>query len=243
MRVPLLLCALLACLPARAGLFADEESRKQVKQLETRIVKLEENDKLHTQNIFDLQSQLEQMSNELRKLRGENEDLRHSLEDAEKRQKDFYVDLDNRLRRFESSGTQPGAAAVPAAPIDPVAENHDYDAAYALLKGNKHQASVTAFQDFLKKYPDSTLAPNAYFWMGVAYYGVKDYKNAVNSYLAAADKFPASTKAPSALLGAAICYQEMNDKTAAKKTLQKLIKNYPDNEIIPRAKSRLEKLK
>jgi tol-pal system protein YbgF len=247
LRAPLLLCGWLVCMSAHAGLFSDEESRKQIKQLEERIAKLEETNKQLTQNMLDLQMQTEALSGDLRKLQGQNEELQHSLQDAEKRQKDFYVDLDSRLRRFETGGeAQPGQPAIggaTAAPADPVAEGRDYDAAYGLFKANKQQASIVAFQDFLKKYPGSTQAPNAYFWMGVAYYALKDYKNAVNSYLTAANKYPDSPRAPNALLGAAICYQDINDNAAAKKTLQQLIKNYPDSEMVPRAKKRLAQLK
>jgi tol-pal system protein YbgF len=246
LRVPLLICGLLICLPARAGLFSDNTARDQIKQLETRIAQLEESDKQRTQTMLDLQTQVDALTADLRKLRGENEELAHDLQDAEKRQKDFYVDLDTRLRRFEtgqSPAGQPAAAGGVAAPIDPVAENRDYDAAYGLFKSNKPLPSITAFQDFLKKYSGSTLAPNAYYWMGVAYYSLKDYKNAVNSYLTSASKYPSSPKAPSALMGAAICYQSLNDKASAKKTLRQLIKNYPDSNLVPRAKKHLARLK
>ncbi len=248
LRAFLLLCGLLVCLPASAGLFSDEDARKQIKQLEARISKLEEADKQRAQTLLDMQLQLEALNTALRDMRGQNEELVHNLQDAEKRQKDFYVDLDSRLRRFEAAGTaaasQPAAAPTVQAPVvDPVAENRDYEAAYALFKGNKQQGSITSFQEFLKKYPNSTLAPSAYFWMAVAYYGLKDYKNAVNSYLTVASKYPTSPRAPSALMGAAICYQSLNDKASAKKTLQQLIKNYPDSELVPRAKKHLSQLK
>jgi len=242
---------------AHASLFVDEETRKQLKELEGRASLLEDSAKQRTQALIDLQTQIQVLSDQVRKLQGQNEELQHNLQDAEKRQKDFYIDLDSRLRRFEAAGIQPaasasgvaGAAAVAApgtgapVPIDPVAENRDYDAAYSLYQTNKHQASITAFQNFLNKYPGSTLAPNAYYWMGVAYFALKDYKNAVNSYLTAASKYPASEKAPSALLGAAICYQQMADVDTAKKTLKQIITTYPDTPIAQRAKKRLESLK
>lgn len=247
LRAFLLLCGLLVCLPASAGLFSDEDARKQIKQLEARISKLEEADKQRAQTLLDMQLQLETLNTALRELRGQNEELVHNLQDAEKRQKDFYVDLDSRLRRFEAAGaaaSQPAAAPTTQVPVvDPVAENRDYEAAYALFKGNKQQASITSFQEFLKKYPDSTLAPSAYFWMAVSYYSLKDYKNAVNSYLTVASKYPTSPRAPNALMGAAISYQSLNDIAAAKKALQQLIKNYPDSELVPRAKKHLSQLK
>jgi tol-pal system protein YbgF len=246
LRAFLLICGLFICVPAKAGLFSDDEARKQIKQLEARIAQLEANDSQRTQTMLDLQTQIDTLTADLRKLRGENEELVHDLQDAEKRQKDFYVDLDTRLRRIESgavAASQPAAAGSIAAPIDPVAENRDYDAAYGLFKSNKPLPAINAFQDFLKKYPGSTLAPNAYYWMGVAYYALKDYKNAVNSYLTSASKYPNNPKAPSALMGAAICYQSLNDKASAKKTLRQLIKKYPDSNLVPRAKKHLARLK
>jgi tol-pal system protein YbgF len=246
LRALLLLAACAIYGQAHAGLFSDEETRKQVKELEARISLMEDAAKQRTQVMLEMQTQLEAMGEQVRKLQGQNEELLHNIQDAEKRQKDFYIDLDSRLRRFEAGSVQSapsGSADTAVAPIDPVAENKDYDAAYGLYKANKQQMSIAAFQDFIKKYPGSTLAPNAYYWMGVAFYALKDYKNAVNSYLTAASKYPASEKAPSALLGAAICYQEMGDVAGAKKTLKQIIANYPDSTMTPRAKKRLESIK
>ncbi len=257
-RALLLLAASMFIGQAHAGLFTDEETRKQVKELEGRISLLEDASKQRSQAMMGMQAQLDALNDAVRKLQGQNEELQHELQDAEKRQKDFYIDLDTRLRRMESGGAPPAASGVSAAgaggmageaaagapvPIDPVAENRDFDAAYALFKADKLQPSINAFLGFLNKYPGSTLAPNAYYRMGVAYYGLKDYKNAVNSYLTAASKFPTSGTAPNALLGAAICYQEMGDIDAAKKTLNQLIAKYPNSPITSRAKTRLASLK
>ena len=125
-QVLVFLALLGTALPAYA-LFEDDQAREQIKQLEARIAQLEQNDQLRTKTMLDLQMQLDALSSDLRNMRGQNEELVHELQDAEKRQKDFYVDLDTRLRRIETAASQPAAAA---APIDPVAENRDYDAAY-----------------------------------------------------------------------------------------------------------------
>ena len=118
MRIWLLVSLCAVSSHAMAGLFADDDARKQGQQLEARIVKLEkalsssEADKeQYIRSTLDLQMQLEAVNTELRKLRGQNEELAHSLQDAEKRQKDFYIDLDTRLRHMEASN----AAAVAAA--------------------------------------------------------------------------------------------------------------------------------
>src|SRR3970282_960386 len=115
MRLWLLLCLCVASGQAAAGLFADEDARKQVKTLEARTVKMEQalqaaeaDKKQSIRAMLDLQMQLEAVNNELRKLNGQNEELVHKLQDAKKRQKNFYIVLNTRLRRVESSG---GAAS------------------------------------------------------------------------------------------------------------------------------------
>lgn len=238
---------------AHAGLFTDESTLKQLRELNGRVELLEDSDRQRSRSMMDMQSQLDALQEEVRDLKGQNQELMHELQDAEKRQKDFYVDLDTRVRRLEGGGaasaasgaTPAGGAATSGTPvsIDPVAEDHAYDAAYSLFRANKLKASIKAFSDFLQKYPDTTLAPNAYYRIGVAYFGLKDYKNAVNSYLMLASKYPASPSAPNALLAASICYQVMGDNGNARKVLKQLLSSYPNSSVAPRAKKRLDALK
>src|SRR3990167_5963011 len=131
----LLLLALCFAAPAQAGLFSDDDARKQIQQLEARMLKLEAAAEQQTKSLLDLLGQIEVLNGEIRKLRGQNEELAHGLQDAEKREKDFYVDLDTRLRRFESmdnnaapTGGNPPAAATPAE-ADPALENRAFEAA------------------------------------------------------------------------------------------------------------------
>ena len=129
MRFWLLLCLCVASSHASAGLFADEDARKQVQQLDGRVVKLEQalaasdaDKEQAVRSMLDMQMQLDAVNTELRKIRGQNEEFAHDLQDAEKRQKDFYIDLDTRLRRIEAGAsaaaqttdTQGASAAVPA---------------------------------------------------------------------------------------------------------------------------------
>src|SRR3954467_11513741 len=106
---------------ANAALFDDEEARRRIestnqrltavqRQLEDRLAALEQ--QLKSQGLVDLFNQTEQMRNDLSKLRGQIEVLTYELEQAQKRQRDLYVDLDTRMRKLESSAA---AAATPPA--------------------------------------------------------------------------------------------------------------------------------
>ena len=247
---------------AHAGLFTDDEARKQVQQLDARVSGLEESSKQQTEtnkqltgiskqqtrSMLDLQTQIEAQNAELRSLRGQNEELAHSLQDAEKRQKDFYIDLDTRLRHFESAEAASAAAlAAPAtdgsADENPAVEDRAYEAAHGLFKTGNHQKAISAFQEFLKKFPESVYVPNANYEMGGAYSALKDYKNALASYQVLVSKYSFSPKAPDAMLGIAACQQELNDTVSAKKTLKKIISKYPGSETADEARKRLATIK
>lgn len=271
---------LIGCSPSYAGLFQDEEARRQiaaqqtsignlrnqVQMLEARIVKMEE--ALNNQPLLELNNQIEALRLELNKLQGQIEVLANENELTQKRQKDFYVDLDSRLRRIEqsaesaasgassaSSATLPdetpesdvvapaSAAAVvsPAASAGPAetAENRDYEAAYNLFKLGKYQDAISQFKKFLKTYPESSFVPSAHYWIGNSYYALRDFQNAISTQEKLIHAYPDSSKAPDAMLNIASSQQEMNKKTAAKKTLENLIAKYPGSDAAEKAKRRL----
>lgn len=130
--------SILACNPAASALFSDDEARQalneQSKQLvklqnekqalEARVLKLEE--ALRNQGLLDLLTQVDALNAEISALRGQSEVHGNSIDAAQKRQKDFYVDLDSRLRRLEqqagASGSAPPASAPADAPAGPAPE-------------------------------------------------------------------------------------------------------------------------
>lgn len=237
--------ALCFVVPAQAGLFSDDEARKQIQELEARVLVLEDALKQQAKSDMDLQGQIESLGSELRKLRGQNEEIAHGLQNAEKREKDFYVDLDTRLRRFETvdnvpqTGSNPPVAAAPADPDDPSLENRAFETAYGLLKGGSHANAAKAFQEFIKKYPESVHVPNANYWMGKAQLALKDYKGALATYQELFKIISGSSKAPDVLLGIADCQKELKQGVAAQKTLKQLITKYPASEAAAKAKKLL----
>src|SRR4249920_3403238 len=54
--------------------------------------------------IIQLMTQVESLQAEISRLRGQLEVLSNGLENAQKRQRDMYLDLDTRLRRIETQG-------------------------------------------------------------------------------------------------------------------------------------------
>ena len=235
-----------------AGLFADEDARKQVRQLETRVVKLEQalssadaDREQSVRSMLDLQMQIDALNTELRKLRGQNEELTHELQDAEKHQKDFYIDLDTRLRRVEAGAQTPmsGSAGSQDVSADPLGETHAFEAAYTFYKTENYKNAAAAFSDFLKHFPQSVHEANVHYWMGNSYFLLKDYKNCLGSYQTLVSKFPDHPRVAEAMLNIAECQLALKNKRASKTTLRQIISQFPGSDASDKAKKRLATIK
>ncbi|MEQ1741826.1 MAG: tol-pal system protein YbgF [Candidatus Nitrotoga sp.] len=242
----------------------NEELIHTMQELEKRQAEIS---KQQTSSIHKLQAQVDLLNMELRKLRSQNEDLLHNLQDAEKRQKDFYIDMDASLRHFESivAGTSSAPSAVQstkavggenappssskavngnALETDTVAmESRAYELAHGYVKTGNHQNAINAFQEFLKKYPESKHVANIHYEMGNAYFSLKDFKSALDSYQLLVSKHSSSPNVPDAMLGIADSQYQLKAIVGAKKTLNQIIAKYPGSKIADQAKKRLDTLK
>ena len=232
-------------LQAHAGLFDDDEARKAILDIRARIDGLRKDmearldvkaDKTAT---LDLLTQNEQLLQEIAKLRGQVEVLTNEISTAQQRQKDFYVDLDNRLRKVEP---QKMTVDGKEASVEP-GEQKVYDAALGLFKAGDYKAASMAFSDFLRRYPASGYGAAAQYWLGNTYYALRDYRNAIIAQQAVVKNHPDSPKAADALLNMASCFIELKDKSTARKALEALLADYPESPAARTAKERLANLK
>ena len=258
----LALCALVQSV--HAGVFDDDEARKRVDQTNQRIDKLQRDlearlNTIEHQGLVDLLNQVEALKAEVARLRGQLEVMGNDLEQAQKRQKDLYLDLDSRLRKFETvpasgaAADAPGSgavaaggaptgladAAVAAGAAPAGAEQRAYDNALDQFKRGDYPGAVASFSTFVKTYPRSTLAASAQYWNGNAQFARRDYRAAVAAQRQLLQSYPDSPKVPDALLNIASAQSELGDSAAARRTLEELIGKYPQSEAAVKAKQRL----
>jgi tol-pal system protein YbgF len=262
----LALAATVASAPARAALFDDEEARKRIDTLKVRVDQLEQSLSQRLERIeakdaalVDMLRDVEQIKADIARLRGQYEVLSYELEQAQKRQRDLYLDLDSRLRKIEggpgaaaapadaaSPGANPpgtaaagGAAAATGRPGDPAQEQRTYDAALDQFKSGSYATAITGFQAFVKNYPRSPLAPSALYWVGNAQYAQRDFRGAIATQRQLLATYPDSQKVPDALLNVASCQVELGDTAGAKRTLEEIAAKYPASEAAGKARQRL----
>lgn len=254
---------------AQAALFDDDEARKMIAQTNARLTELEKSldarlialdQQLKNQGL-DLFREVEAIKADVARIRGQIEVLTYELTEAQKRQRDLYVDLDSRMRKLEGGpgastpqASDPAAGAAPpdavanapagtpaATPTAPPAANEQraYDVALDQFKRGDYVTAIASFQSFVKTYPRSPLASSAQYWVGNAQFARKDYRTAIASQRQLIQLWPDSAKVPDALLNIASAQSELADSAAARRTLEELIGKYPQSESAAKAKQRL----
>jgi tol-pal system protein YbgF len=257
----LLAASLAAGSAAAQGLFDDNEARRRIEALRQQVQALEASNAALTEKvtkaeaaaaaaavrgaILEFSQQLEAMRGEIAKLRGQVEVLSNQGDTAAGRQKDLYVDIDTRLRKLEQAAEKQAAAPPPEKPAaapepgkpEP-GETRAYQAALDQFKLGNYALAVSAMQGFLVTYPSSALAPNAQYWVGLAYSGQRDYKSAIAAQRQLLTVWPASDKAPDALLAIASAQESMGSRTAACATLAEVQLKFPTSPSAASAKQR-----
>ena len=261
MRFLVLILGLAAALPAAAQLFDDNEARRRIELLRQQVEAMRKSTEERLQKaeaasaaaadqtasreaLIDLSQQLEALRGDIAKMRGQLEVIGNQVETADARQKQLYLDIDTRLRRLEQAREQ--AAAAPEKPAAQAGEGEPspgeakaYQAALDQFKLGNYALAVAAMQGFLVTYPSSSLAPNAQYWIGMAYSGQRDYKSAIAAQRKLLTSWPDSPKAPDAMLSIASAQETMGDCKAAKKSLEELAAKYPASSSATSAKQRL----
>ncbi len=251
-----LLAAVLLCTQlgsAQAALFEDGEARRAILELRQRVEALQQSSQRSAdetrrasedgtqlrRSLLDLQTQIETLRVEMAKLRGQNEQLAREVAELQRHQKDMTRSVDERLRQFEPVKVTVDGLEFQAEPD----EQRGFDAALARFREGKFAEAEAAFSAFVRQYPRSGYLPSARFWLGNAQYANRDYKEAIGQFKALLAVAPNHVRAPEAALSIANCQIELKETRGARKTLEDLLRAYPQSEAAAAAKERLSRLK
>lgn len=251
------LLLLMSCsVSSYAGLFGDDKAReqinalrKQVSEMEARIVKMEQ--ALSSQALLELYAQVETLGLEFGKLNGQIEMLSNDNTLLQKRQRDFYIDLDNRLRQIEqpdkrvpssqmepknsphsmapSSSSQESTAAPPSVAVVPeesastaeIVSSVQPDAGPGPVSANELTPAGSAENDAYKE----------------AYHLFKngEYAGAIAQFEGFLENYPQSNLAPGAAYWIGNAHYALRDYQLAIEAQRKLISQYPDSLKVPDA--------
>ena len=228
-----------AALPAHAGIFDDDQARQAILDLRAKTDSLSSQLSAAQRTILDQSNHLDQLNQQVATLRGQNEDMANQLATLQKQQKDYYTDLDTRLKKFEpQQETVDGMQGT----VQP-GEMDAFNAASQQFRNGDFKNAATSFRSFIAKFPQSPYQPTAQYWLGNALYALKDYKGSTATWQNVVNKYPQHPRAPEALLAIANNQIEQGQKAAAKRTLEQVVSQYGNSDVAQTAQSKLSQLK
>ncbi|MGY0194844.1 tol-pal system protein YbgF [Leptothrix sp. BB-4] len=227
----------------------NQQLQQQQAARKTEMSDLAEQLNVLRRGVLDLNSQIEVMRGEMAKLRGQDEQVTQSTRDAtrdladlQRKQKDLLAALaaqDERLRRLEPQKVSLDGKEIT---VD-VSEKKAYDDAIGVLRKGDFARAVDALQAFQRRFAGSSYGGHVQYWLGNALYGKGDVKEAMATFRALVTTTPDHPRAAEALLAVANCQVELKDPKAARKTLEELVKTYPQSEAAQSGRERLAQIK
>ena len=236
------------------ALFDDDEARKAILELRSRLQQSEDAQRLRVEQVaaqtqdqiaplrrslLDLNAQIDALRIEVAKLRGQNETLARDLSETQRKLTEQAQSLDSRLKPLEPQKVQLDGREFQVEPE----ERRQYEAAMGLIRRGDFAEAVTAMAGFLRRFPASGYVDSVRFWLGNAQYGKRDYKDAIATFKTFISSNPQHPRAAEALLALANSQIELKDSKSARRSLEDLIKAYPGTEAAQAGKERLAALK
>jgi tol-pal system protein YbgF len=216
---------------------------QKLTELDGRLLRIER--VLANQSLLDLSQRIEAAQAEARTLRGQVDELQHTLAKTQDQQRDMYGDVDRRLAALEGTsgaGVAASASRDTGLPVPQGDDRANYQAAFDLLKDAKYPEAISGFKQFLTTFPTSALADNAQYWLGEAHYVSKQYPDALRDFRTVLEKYPDSRKIPDALLKIGYCNYELKNWAEARSALNQVVQRFGDTTAARLASQRLAKM-
>ena len=142
--------------------------------------------------------------------------------------------LDEVMGRFQQISQR-------AAPPTPAGSemNQSYDQAALDLTQGRYGLALQGFREFLKRFPTAELADNAQYGIGECFFAQAAFDSAEVEYGKVEESFPNGDKVPAALYKLALSRERLKKAAAARKTLEDLVKRYPNSGEAQLARERL----
>ena len=183
----------------------------------------------------DRAAQVDQISGQIQALNDTMDELKVRLAKLSKQLEDMQS-AQQSLAAQQAQAQQQAQALASAPPPDVLYNNalRDYN-------GGKNDLATQEFSDYLKFYPNTDLAGNAYFYLAEIEYKAGDYKKAIPSYDLVLQNFPSGNKAAAAQLKKGFALIELGQQEDGEQELKHVIQRYPKSNEATQAREKLRK--
>ncbi len=184
----------------------------------------------------DRNSQVDQISGQIQALNDTMDELKVRLAKLNKALEDMQSAQQSMAAQQSQAQQQQQAMAQAPAP------DVLYNNALRDYTGGNNDLATQEFNDYVKFYPNTDLAGNAYFYLAEIAYKAGDFKKAVTNYDLVLQNFPSGNKASAAQLKKGYALIELGQQDAGVQELRHVIQRYPKTNEAVQAREKLRKL-
>ncbi|MGA8541471.1 MAG: tetratricopeptide repeat protein [Terriglobales bacterium] len=184
----------------------------------------------------DRAGQVDQISGQIQSLNDTMDELKVRLAKLSKQLEDMQATQQS-LAAQQAQAQQQAQQMAQAPPPDVLYNNalRDYN-------GAKNDLAIQEFSDYIKFYPNTDLAGNAYFYLAEIQFKAGDYQKAIENYDLVLQNFPSGNKAAAAELKKGFALLESGKEEDGVQELKRVIQRYPRTNEAIQARERLRKL-
>lgn len=142
-----------------------------------------------------------------------------------------------------STQTQTTASITQTPSVTQSEEKAAYQAAFDTLKEGRYKNAKTELKTFLNRYPNSSYAGNAQYWLAEAHYVTRNFEQGIVEFKNVLDKYPSSNKVPDAMLKLGYTFYELKQFPQTKQVLTDLREKFPDETAARLAAKRLDRIR
>jgi tol-pal system protein YbgF len=184
----------------------------------------------------DRATQVDQLAGQIQSLNDTMDELKARLTKLSKQLEEMQSSQQSLAAQQTQAQQQQQAMAQAPAP------DVLYNNALRDFNGGNNDLAIQEFNDYIKYYPDTDLAGNAYFYLAEVAYKAADYQKAVTNYDLVLQNFPGGNKAATAELRKGFALIELGKQADGEQELKRVIQRYPKSNEATQAREKLRKL-
>lgn len=205
-------------------------------ELQNRLSKLERIVNSRTESQQRMQAQISELQIDIDEMRGTIELHNHQLEKLLERQRELFLELDNRFAQMQEQtdkvgdSISTGSSSVVDIPSNQVSEQESYqNAVNLILKQKDYDKAIPAFQAFLEQFPKGNLTDNAHYWLGQLLYNKQNFSEAKAQFTQVIESFPDSPKRADSMLKLGLIEKALGNTSAANNRFQQVVNQFPNS--------------
>lgn len=189
-----------------------------------------------------MSTKVDSMANEFQGLRVTMDDLNSRLGKLQQ----SIVDLGNTVKVLQAPPAPPGRSGPGMAAGGGPPAGMTAEALYANAMRDKdsgaYDSALAEFNDYLRYYGTTDLAPNAQYYIGEIFYTRKDYDNALKAFDTVLERFPDNNKTLDAMYMKGRALVQMGARTKGAAEFRAIIQRNPRSDTAAKARDQLKAL-